>query len=91
MIDFAVGNTSPDLTLLLQIPLKTSEERRARRPDTDRFEKSDRNFFERIERGYNDLAAAHPKRIHLIDANLSLEQVETHIWDVVAKTMNNRE
>ena len=91
VINFAVGETSPDLTLLLQIPLKTSEERRARRPNTDRFEQSDRNFFERIERGYNDLAAAHPERIHLIDANLSLEQVETHIWDVVSKTMNNRE
>ena len=31
VIDFAVGDTRPDLTLLLQIPLKTSEERRARR------------------------------------------------------------
>ena len=91
MIDFAVGDTLPDLTLLLQIPLKTSEERRARRADTDRFEQSDRDFFERVEQGYQDLATAHPERIHLIDANLPLEQVETNIWDIVSKTINIRE
>jgi len=34
VIDFAVGDTRPVLTLLLQIPLKTSEERRARRSET---------------------------------------------------------
>ena len=91
VIDFAVGDTSPDLTLLLQIPLKTSEERRARRPDTDRFEKSDRAFFERVEQGYQELAAAHPERIHAIDADLSIEAVETEIWKIVSKTLNNRE
>ncbi len=91
VIDFAVGNTLPDLTLLLQIPIKTSEERRSRRADTDRFEQSDRDFFERVERGYQDLIAAHPDRIHLIDANLPLEQVETNILDIVSKTINNRE
>ena len=31
LIDFAVGKTRPDLTLLLQIPLETSEKRRANR------------------------------------------------------------
>ena len=91
VIDFAVGDTLPDLTLLLQIPLKTSEERRARRADTDRFEQSDRDFFERVEQGYQDLATDHPDRIHLIDANLPLEQVETNIWDIVSKTINIRE
>ena len=91
VIDFAVGATLPELTLLLQIPLKTSEERLARRMSTDRFEQADRAFFERVEQGYQELAAAHPERIHAIDADLSIEAVETEIWQIVSKTLNNRE
>jgi dTMP kinase len=91
VIEFAVGDTLPELTLLLQIPLETSEERLARRMGTDRFEQADRAFFERVEQGYQDLAAAHPERIHAIDADLSIETVETEIWKIISNTLNNRE
>lgn len=83
VIDFAVGDTRPDLTLLLQIPLKTSEERRARRPETDRFEQADRTFFERIEAGYTALAAAEPDRIRVIEADQPLDTVAAAIWRIV--------
>ena len=84
VIDFAVGDTRPDLTLLLQIPLKTSEERRARRSETDRFEQADRTFFERIEAGYTALAAAEPDRIRVIEADQPLDTVATAIWRIVS-------
>ena len=83
VIDFAVGDTRPDLTLLLQIPLKTSEERRARRLETDRFEQADRTFFERIEAGYTALAAAEPDRIRVIEADQPLDTVAAAIWRIV--------
>ena len=79
VIDFAVGDTRPDLTLLLQIPLKTSEERRERRSETDRFEQADRTFFERIEAGYTALAAAEPDRIRVIEADQPLDTVAAAI------------
>jgi dTMP kinase len=83
VIEFAAGETRPDLTLLLQIPLKISEERRARRAETDRFEQADRAFFERIEAGYTALAAAEPDRIRVIQADQSLDSVAATIWQVV--------
>ena len=83
VIDFAVSDTRPDLTLLLQIPLKTSEERRARRSETDRFEQADRTFFERIEAGYTALAAAEPDRIRVIEADQPLDTVAAAIWRIV--------
>ena len=83
VIDFAVGDTRPDLTLLLQISLKTSEERRARRSETDRFEQADRTFFERIETGYTALAAAEPDRIRVIEADQPLDTVAAAIWRIV--------
>ena len=89
VIDFAVGDTRPDLTLLLQIPLKTSEERRARRSETDRFEQADRTFFERIEAGYTALAAAEPDRIRVIEADQPLETVATAIWRIVSDRLKS--
>ena len=89
VIDFAVGDTRPDLTLLLQIPLKTSEERRARRSETDRFEQADRTFFERIEAGYTALAAAEPDRIRVIEADQPLDTVATAIWRIVSDRLKS--
>lgn len=89
VIDFAVGDTRPDLTLLLQIPLKTSEERRARRSETDRFEQADRTFFERIEAGYTALAAAESNRICVIEANQPLDTVTTAIWRIVSDLLKS--
>ena len=93
VIDFAVGDTRPDLTLLLKIPVEISEQRRAKRSGSDRFEAADRKFFQRIESGYTALAKAHPKRVRVIDAHRPLETVAEAIWQAVAectKTGNSR-
>ena len=87
VIEFAAGETRPDLTLLLKIPLKISEERRARRAETDRFEQADRTFFERIEAGYTALAAAEPDRIRVIQADQPLDLVAATIWHVVSERL----
>lgn len=87
VIEFAAGETRPDLTLLLKIPLKISEERRTRRAETDRFEQADRTFFERIEAGYTALAAAEPDRIRVIQADQPLDSVATTIWHVVSERL----
>ena len=87
VIEFAAGETRPDLTLLLKIPLKISEERRARRAETDRFEQADRTFFARIEAGYTALAAAEPDRIRVIQADQPLDSVAATIWHVVSERL----
>ena len=64
VIDFAVGSTWPDLTLLMLVPLPISDARRRSRneqtPVRDRMEEADRSFSERVERGYQAIAAAEP-------------------------------
>ena len=91
VIDFAVGETLPDLTLLLQIPLETSEKRRAKRRGSDRFESADREFFMRIEAGYAALAEAEPDRIQVIDANRPLENVQADIMAAVSTALKNED
>ncbi len=84
IIEVAVGNTRPDLTLLLVVPLAVSEARRQLRRangpgSRDRFEEADRQFFERVERGYEALVQAEPERVKVIDGTLAVEAVQAQI------------
>lgn len=88
VIDFAVGDTRPHLTLLLAVPLEVSEARRHARPpengvQRDRLEEADREFFKRVEIAYERLAAAQPERIRRIDAAQAPSLVEAAIWHEV--------
>lgn len=82
IINFAIAGALPDLTLLLRVPLEISEQRRAARADAkrDRFEESDRAFFERIEAGYDNLGNSEGDRVRVIDATKSVEEVADAIW-----------
>jgi dTMP kinase len=85
----AVGETRPDLTLLLTVPVKVSEARRLGRllPGLenvrDRMEEADRGFFERVEEGYQKLAATESGRIITIDATLPVDRVSQAVWNAV--------
>lgn len=85
VIDFAVGDTRPDLTLLFHVPVEVSEARReSRQGARDRMEEADREFFRRVERGYLAIAAAEPKRVRVIDATQAVETVSAQVWQAVA-------
>jgi len=86
IIDVAVGDTRPDLTLLLAIPQAVSEQRQRSRQSQetavrDRFEEADRAFFGRVVKGYEAIAAAEPERVQTIDAAGSVEAVAAAVWN----------
>jgi dTMP kinase len=88
VIDIAVGNTRPQLTLLLRVPPEISELRRAVRQSTlpfmrDRIEEADQKFFARVEAGFNAVAAAEPDRVRVVDGSAPVEVVCERIWDLV--------
>jgi dTMP kinase len=88
VIDIAVGDTRPDLTLLLTVTPETSAQRRAQRQSSlpfmrDRIEEADRKFFERVEKGFAAAAAAEPRRFRVVEASGSVESVATRIWELV--------
>src|SRR4029077_14226770 len=65
----ALGDFAPDLTLVLDLPVEEGLARPARRTQsTDRFERLDRAFHERLREGFRQIAAAEPQRCVLIDA-----------------------
>lgn len=91
VIEFAVGDTRPDLTLLLHVPVEVSEaRRRARAGAWDRMEQADREFFQRVEQGYRAIAAAEPDRVRVIDGTQPVEVVSAQIWEAVQSLLARR-
>lgn len=110
IIDFAVGDTRPDVTLLLRVPVHVSEARRqlrqakllevpARKDSPgplpfneklrDRMEEADRSFFERVEKGYEVIAAEEPTRVRVIDATQTKEEVGRCVWEAVSAVIKS--
>jgi dTMP kinase len=88
VIDFAVGDTRPDLTLLLHVPPEVSAERLQSRQSTlpfvrDRIEEGDRYFFERVAQGYEAIAAAEPNRVRVVSGAGAIDVVCENIWELV--------
>jgi dTMP kinase len=90
IIDVAVGDTRPDLTLLFIIPHEVSEARRVARQPTlplpfkrDRFEEADEAFFRRVAEGYQAVAVAEPLRVRQFDATGEVATTQAAIWDLV--------
>ena len=95
VIDFAVGPTRPDLTLLLYVPLCLCEARRQSReaveaPVRDRIEGAGRKFFERVERGFQAIAKAEPQRLKWIDATGGREEVRAAVWAQVEPLLKGK-
>ncbi|RDE24716.1 dTMP kinase [Motiliproteus coralliicola] len=79
------GELRPDLTLLLDVPVEVGMARARGRGELDRFEQEQQSFFEKVRAAYLRRAEAEPGRFRVIDAGLSLDQVQQQITDVMAE------
>lgn len=87
--DMIVQGTYPDLTIFMDIPvdqgLKRANERGAGK---DRIEQEKIDFFERVRAAYQARAEQDPKRIKMIDASQSIENVQQQIKTVLDHFIN---
>ena len=67
----------PDRTLVFDCPYDVARQRlNATGRRLDRFEREDRQFFERVREAYLARGAAEPGRIRLIDASMGLADIQ---------------
>ncbi|WP_374517061.1 dTMP kinase [Brevundimonas sp.] len=79
-----VGPTQPDLTLVFDLPVEVGLERAFGRGLFEtRFESKGLAFHERLRKGFREIAAAHPERCVIIDADGDLETVADRVWSAV--------
>jgi len=86
----AVGDTRPDLTLILDIDPEQGLARAARRSGADgadRFEQESLDFHETLRRAFLDIAEAEPGRCALIAADGDEETVAKAIWAEVSRRL----
>ena len=79
---FAAGGIEPDWTVLLDLDARTGHERALKnRKDhqADRIEDQPIDFFERVRRGYLELAEQFSDRIEVFDASLTVEEIASAI------------
>lgn len=76
---WALDGFKPDLTLMLDLPVRVGLERAQKRGPVDRFEEEKIEFFSKVRQGYLSIAEAEPERMKIIDAQGSVEDVQQHI------------
>lgn len=82
---FAVQNTTPDLTLIIDGDVESCLARAKSRihatsgPKEERFELESMAFHQRVRNGYKQLAAENPDRIMTVDAAKTIEQLAEDI------------
>ena len=82
----AIGNTIPDVTFFLDIPVEVAEQRRQKKSNEhlDRIEISDMDFFSRVRNGYLELAK-NDNRFRILNGTDSVENIQGKIINEIEK------
>ena len=80
-----LGDITPDLTLLLDLPVAAGLARAARRGETNRYELLGADFHQRVRDSFLAQAAQEPARFAIIDAAAPEEAVSAAILDICQK------
>jgi dTMP kinase len=88
IVQFAIGDTKPQLTLFLHVPAEVSAERMRSRQATlpfvrDRIEEADQAFFARVAHGYNVIVKNEPQRVKVVNGARPMDMVCADIWEIV--------
>ena len=81
--NWVMPDIKPDLTFLLDLDPKIAFERTNKRSDAARFESEDIHFFEKIRQYYLERAENEPERFRVINSELSLEDVQEQIKNIL--------
>ena len=95
VIDFAVGDTRPNLTVFMKVSAAVSAARLQSRQATlpfirDRIEEADQQFFDRAAKGFEAVAAAEPQRVRVLDADGTMDEVGARVWKLVQTVLPRR-
>lgn len=76
----AIGNTIPDLSFLIDIPVEVSHQRKiiSGRTELDRIEISETAFYQEVRMGYLSIASS-GERFRVIDGSKSIEEIHEQI------------
>lgn len=77
---FATGGLTPDLTILLDVPVEFGLERQN---DKNRFEAESVEFHNKVRSGFLELAKHEPERWVVVDAVGTIEEIAERVREIV--------
>ena len=81
--NFATSGLTPDLTLLLDLPVEEGLRRREADGNWNRMDAYDIDFHRRVRRGYLELAAESPERWVILNAEQSFDALQDEVRHTV--------
>jgi dTMP kinase len=87
---YAIGDTFPDVTILLDISGQAGIKRKKNQGELDRMELEAAEFHEKVSNGYRTLADRYSERIKKIDATQSIEEIHDQILEIVEKVLDSK-
>ena len=79
----ATSGLKPDLTIVLDVDVETSQKRVGL--EKDRMESAGLEFFEKVRKGFLEIAKQEPKRVKVVDSTQSIESIHKQILELVAR------
>ena len=73
----ATGDIKPDLTLVFDVDVETSQSRIG--TQKDRMESAGIEFFERVRQGFLEIAKSEPERVKVIDSTQTIEEIHKQV------------
>lgn len=81
--NLATNNKKPDLTLVFDVDIETSMQRVGN--EKDRMESAGKEFFNRVRKGYLELAKQEPDRIKVINSTKPINEVQQDVLQIIKK------
>ncbi|MEM8548314.1 MAG: dTMP kinase [Pseudomonadota bacterium] len=83
LADWVHGDLWPDRTILLEAPHDIALARRTERGQSDRIERENQRFFDRVGQGYDQLAKNEPERFRRVNTAGDLDSVSAQLATVI--------
>ena len=83
MLDFATDHLKPDLTILLDLDVKTGLMRKKAEDEWNRLDAYEVLFHERVRQGYLQLAREEPERWRIVDASQGIDAVQEDLFQII--------
>jgi dTMP kinase len=90
MLEFATDHLQPDLTILLDLDVKTGLMRKKAEDEWNRLDAYESLFHERVREGYLQLAREEPERWRIVDASQTIDAVQKELFQIILEAIENQ-
>ena len=91
MLGFATDHLKPDLTILMDLDVKTGLMRKKAEDEWNRLDAYEVLFHERVRQGYLQLAAEEPERWRIVDASQGIDTVQEDLFQIILDALTNHQ